>query len=431
MKKIADILRRAALRLWRARLLVPISPLGVLVALLGYWMAMRVGARKMDLVLYAGGLLALALVALAVVAVLVGGTLVWLGLRRLGRTQLELDLETGMTGSSGQLLPSLRRWPLLQLRLIWEEPEAVEVSLKPRPGGGGEELVRPLQRGVATRVVRRFVVSDVFGFARLGLSRRSPAQIRVRPLRARLTAHVTQRFLGGDALSWPSGPAEGELIEMRRYAHGDPLRYVLWKAFARTRKLLVRTPERAITPLPSAIAYFVPGAQDEPAASAARYFVEEGLLGHGFLFAAEGAAEPTADPVEALEQIIRSVRHRDRGGEGLEGFLARLEEQRRRCCLLFVPPVAGPWLDRVVQAARYVPGARVVTAVDSSPAEMPATGWRRWLFAETQSNEAARRALGKVLQRLIRAGFEVHVLHRPSGELLGRAQLQALTELAA
>jgi uncharacterized protein (DUF58 family) len=433
MKRFLHILRRAAARLWRARLLVPLSPLGALVALLGYWMGLRVGARKMDLVLYAGGLLALALVALAVAGVLVGGTLVWLGLRRLGRAPLELELETGMTGSSGLQLPSLRRWPLLQLRLIWEEPEAVEVSLKPRLGGHGtaEELIRPLQRGLASRVVRRFVVSDVFGFARLGLSRRSPAQIRVRPLRARLTAHVTRRFLGGDALSWPTGPAEGELIEMRRYAHGDPLRYVLWKAFARTRKLLVRTPERAITPLPSAIAYFVPGVEDEPAASAARYFVEEGLLGHGFLFCAEGAAEATADPAEALEQIILSVRHRERGGEGLEGFLARLEEGRRRSCLLFVPPVAGPWLDRVLRAARYVPGARVVTALDSSPTALPAAGWRRWLFAETQGGEAARRALGKVLSRLARAGFEVHVLHRPSGELLGRAQLQALVELAA
>jgi uncharacterized protein (DUF58 family) len=253
----------------------------------------------------------------------------------------------------------------------------------------------------------------------------------VLPLRARITAHVTRRFLGGDALSWPSGPAEGELIEMRRYAHGDPLRYVLWKAFARTRKLLVRTAERAITPLPSALAYFVPGPEDEPAASAARYFVEEGLLGDQFLFGAEGSTEPATDPAEALQQIVRSVRHRDRGGEGLERFLASFEEGRRRSCLLFVPPVAGPWLDRVVRAARYVPGARVITAVDSSPVAPSPSGWRRWLFAESADGQVSRRALGRVLQRLAGAGFEVHVLHRPSGELLGQQQLQALAELAA
>jgi hypothetical protein len=430
VKKLLATLRQAALRLWRARLLIPLSPLGAGVAALGYWTALRVGTRNVDLVLYAGGLLALALVALSVIGVLAGGCVVWLAVRRAASSELEMDLETGMTGSSGLRLPSLRGWPLLQLRVIWEEPDAVEIDLRAGPGGA-EELVRPLQRGEATRVVRRLVVSDIFGFSRLGLGRRSPARLRVRPLRARVTAHVTRQFLGGDALSWPSGPAEGELIEMRRYAHGDPLRYVLWKAFARTRKLLVRTPERAITPLPSAVAYFVPGVEDEPAASAARYFVEEGLLGRGFLFAAEGATEPTTDPAVALEQIIHSVRYRHQGGAGLERYLASLEEARRRSCVLFVPPVAGPWLELVVRAARFVPGARVVTALDSPPNAQPATGWRRWLFADAGSGDAARRALAKVLQRLAAAGFEIFVLHRPTGELLGRAQLHALAELAA
>jgi len=430
MRQLVAILRGGAVRLWRARLLVPLSPLGAGVALLGFWLSQRVGRHKLDQVLYSAGLLALALVALAVLGVLLGALVLWPQLRRATRRQPELDLETGMTGSTGLELSSLRIWPLLELRLVWEEPEAVLVTLTPRLRGA-EETVRPLLRGEASQVVRRFILCDIFGFARLGLASRSPARVRVSPRRARLTAHVTQRFLGGDALSWPSGPAEGELIEMRRYVHGDPLRHVLWKAFARTRKLLVRTPERAITPLPSAIAYFVPGLEDEPVASAARYFVEEGLLGQGFLFAAEGAAEPTGDSAQALEQIIRSVRYRRQGGEGLNGFLARLEEGRRRSCLFFVPPVAGPWLDRVALAARQAPGARVITAVDGSLGPGAAPGWRRWLFAEAEDGEAARRALGKVLRRLILAGFEVHVLHRPSGELLGRAQLKALTDLAA
>ncbi len=428
MRTVLRALRRAAVRVWRARYLVPLTPLGAVVAALGYWLVARVGREKYDLVLFAAGLLALLVVALALAGVLLLGLLVWLRLRQ--APAADLELETGLTAGTGLRLPCLARWPLLQLRVLWEEPGEVEVSLLRRGGGGCEELIRPLERGEVSRVVRRLVVSDLFGFARLGPARASAAHLRVIPVRARITAHVTRRFLGGDALSWPSGPAEGELIEMRRYAYGDPLRHVLWKAFARTRKLLVRTPERAITPLPSAAAYFVAGPADEPCASAARHFVEEGLLGSDFLFAADGALEPTADPGEALLQVVRSASHRDAAGEGLHRFLARLEENRRKSCVLFVPPQAGPWLERVERCLTLAPGARAVTAIDAEPRGPATARWRRWLFAEGGDATRARRSLAEVVRRLSARGLEVSVLHRPTGELLGPAQLSAL-ELAA
>jgi hypothetical protein len=428
MRKLAALLRRGAARIWAWRYLIPLTPLGAAVAVLAAWLSFRHASQKMDYVLYAAGLVALLVVALALAGVL----LVSLGLRlRLRRAALasELGLETGLAAATGLHLPCFARWPLIQLRVRWEAPSEVEVELQ-RRARYCEELIRPLVRGEASRIVRRFVVADVFGFARLGIARRSDGHVRVSPVRTRVTAHVLRRFLGGEALSWPTGPAEGELIEMRRYVYGDPLRHVLWKAFARTRKLLVRTHERAITPLPSVVAYFVAGPQDEPAASAARFFVEEGLLGKDFLFCADGADAPTADPGEALDQIIRSVRCRDAGGEGLERFLGRLEEARRRSCVLFVPPLVGPWLARVERAAARAPKAQVITAIDERPTPTARPRWRRLLFAEAGASRRTLRSLGEVLRRLGACGYEVHVLHRPTGELLGRAQLESLRDPA-
>jgi uncharacterized protein (DUF58 family) len=426
LRRLLDKLRRAAVRVGRLRYLVPPTPLGLAVAALGYWLAFRVGRDRVDYVLSAAGVLALLLVALALLTVCAAALVVWTGARRGARGERDLELESGMTGTSGLALPCLRSFPLLQLRVIWHDPEAVEVTLAPRAEGGCDELVRPLERGDSPRVVRRLVVSDIFGFARLGLTRASPIRVRVKPVRARVTAHVTRRFLGGDALSWPTGPSEGEPIEMRRYVYGDPLRHVLWKAFARTRKLLVRTPERAITPLPSVAAYMVAGPEDEAAASAARYFLEEGLLGRDFLFCASGASTPTADAGEALEQLIRSARHRGEDGAGLERFLARLEASRRQNCVLFVPPVAGPWLGRLERLASLCPGGQAVTSLDTHPAAPRGQAWRRMVFAEGDAGARAVRTLGEVVRQLVAAGLEVHVLHRPSGELLGRAQLAAL-----
>jgi hypothetical protein len=424
-RRILRSLRAAGRRLLRARYLFPLTPLGALVAALGYWLAFRFGREKLDYVLSAAGLVALLLVALSLLAVVGVAFAVRFRVGRAGGAR-DLDLETGMTGQSGLVLPCLRGFPLLQLRVLWDDPSSVEVSLTPRFGGGCDELVRPIERGAAPRVVRRLLCADIFGFASLGLAHTSAIQVRVKPVRARVTAHVTRRFLGGDALSWPTGPAEGEMIEMRRYVYGDPLRHVLWKAFARTRKLLVRTPERAITPLPSVCAYLVAGPEDEAAASAARFFIEEGLFGRDYLFSADGASSPTSDSAEALEQLIRSVRHRDEAGEGLERFLSRLEASRRQSCVLFVPPVTGPWLDRVERLAALIPGGQAVTALDDHPGSVRAPGWRRFLFAEPPGSARAARSVGEVARRLTRAGLEVHVLHRPSGELLGRAQLEAL-----
>jgi hypothetical protein len=422
------MVRRAAAWTWRQRHIVPLTPLGVGLAALGFWLSHSIGKQQVDYVLRSAGLMAIGAVALALVLVLLASLRIGLTLRRLGEeTEQGLQLETGLTAATGLRLPALRRWPLVQLTVVWEDPAEVEASLV-RRGGWAEEMVRPLLRGQTSRVRRRLLVADIFGFARLGLPLTTDQTLRVTPSRARVTAHVVTRFLGGDALSHPSGPSEGEMIEMRRYVYGDPLRHVLWKAFARTRKLLVRTPERAITPRPSAAAYMVSGAADEPAASAARFFIEEGMLGQEFVFCADGSTTPTGDAAEAVDQIVLSARFRREGAEGLPRFLGHLSPRQLEALVLFVPAAPGPWLERVARVAGRLPGVRAITAVDAR-CELRAgrlRSLRRLLFTEAGDTPLVVRRLGKVVHRLGEAGFAVHVLHRPTGEFLGRAQLEAL-----
>ena len=412
-------------RVYTWRHLFPVTPLGLAVAGGGYWVSWHYGREQLDLVLMAGGQVAMALVALALLAVLAVGFGVWAVARR-ARAGAEFRLETDSSTATGLRLPSLSWLPLVQVRLRWEEPRQVEVRMERGPGGDSHELIRPLQRGEVRRVVRRLLVNDLFGFCRFGLPWTTEDYLYIQPAKVTVSAHVMSRFLGGDHISHPEGRAEGEMIEMRRYVHGDPLRHVVWKAFARTRKLLVRTPEVAINPRPSAAAYLVAGQRDEPAASAARFFVEQGLLGEDFLFRADGAATPTADAAEALEQIITSVEHRHAGGQGLAQFVHGLDRQRRANAILFVPAEPGPWLKAVEQAAPLIPRAQVITALDANPSRRGPSRLRGLIFAGGDTHQRSMKRLQMVVQRLSARGLTVSVIHRPTGEMLSEAQLGAL-----
>lgn len=425
MRRAWTYIRRAWRWLHGWRHLFPFTPLGLAVGLGGYYLAFSYSQQRVDRVVHSAGLVALAILAISLLSVILGAVVVWLAGRR-APMDGEFQLKTGGTVATGVRLPCLRVWPLLHLKVMWESPRDMEITLR-RHLGRCRELVTPRSRCEVRSVKRRLIVSDIFGFCSLGPRLTAEQYLRVSPPAARVTAHVLTRFLDGDALSYPGGAAEGEMIEMRRYVHGDPLRHVLWKAYARTRKLLVRTPEQAINPRPSAAGYLVAGPGDEPTASAARFFVEGGLLGEDFVFSADGAPRATADGAEALEQIILSVDSRARGGHGLERFLEDMDDARRENCVLFVPPRPGRWLDRVERAARRIPGARVITAIDERPQGGRPGRLRRLFFSGGQDLARAQRGLDGVCRRLDRLGFNVSVLHRPSGELLSQAQLAGLS----
>jgi uncharacterized protein (DUF58 family) len=403
----------------RVRELCPLRLPGLALLAAALWVALRFSREEADYLLYPAGLAAAGLVVLCVASVVLGGVV----LRRAVVARpagVPETLETTVATTTTFRCPRFARWPLLEVDLDWAAPADVGVVAEPR-GRELEEVVTARARGRHARVERRFTVYDVFGLAAVTFRVAWEAPFRVAPAAAAATAELAASYAHGDAFSSPSGRPEGDLVEMRRYGYGDPLRHVLWRTFARTRRLLVRMPERATAPQPITVAFLVAGDADEATAAAARLYLERGVLGPDFVFAAAGALRPTRDPRDAIEQIIDSAAARAEGGAALERLAAQVEGSRLASCLVFVPPVDGAWRERVVAFSRRLAApATVIIGVDGEPAA-PRRRWARWLLSDDPDTDAGA-ADGRVFARVpgLRAalesdGLRVQVLHRRTG----------------
>lgn len=369
-----------------------------------------------DYLLHPASLVALGLLALCGACAGLAALSLWWSLRR-DDTALPDRLETTRAVRTGFRFARLIAWPLVEVRMTWEHPPGVEVALAPA-GRWFEETVTAHERGRHERVVRRFVVEDIFGLTAVAFRRAVARPLVIVPAPSARGPAIAAGHAAGDGFSHPLGEPQGDLIEMRAYGHGDPLRHVLWKTFARTRRLLVRMPERAISPRPTTSAYLVAGAGDEPAAATARLYVEAGLLGEDFVFAADGAAAPTSEAAQALELIVDSVQRRADGAAELDAFRRGIEPVRLGRCVVFAPPSDGAWCERVAAFSRALPApALVIIGVDGDVAAPPRRRAARWLLRD-RGRAAVHRELGTVRAKLEAAGLQVKVLHRASGQVL-------------
>lgn len=371
-----------------------------------------------DYLLFPAALVGLALLALCMVCTVLASVALRLSLRGQAPEAMPEQIETTHIVRTGFRFTRLSLWPLVEVRMQWEAPPGVDVHLDP-VGRAFEEVVTARERGRHARVVRRFVVEDIFGLTAMTVRKTYERALRIVPARCARGPDVIVGHASGDAFSHPLGRQEGDLIEMRRYGHGDPLRHVLWKTFARTRRLLVRMPERAISPMPTTSAFLVAGADDEAAAATARLYVETGLLGDDFVFAADGAHAPTSEPAEAVEQIIDSVEKRADGGTTLDAFRRNVEPVRLGHCIVFAPPSEGPWLERVAAFSRTLPQPATVIIGVEGQAAAPARGRiARWLVNRRAPHAHTNPDLLRVRARLEAGGMQVKVLHRETGQVL-------------
>jgi hypothetical protein len=192
--------------------------------------------------------------------------------------------------------------------------------------------------------------------------------VRVEPSRGALDQlTLLDTLAGGEDLSEPRGTPFGDRVDMRQYTHGDSPRLILWKVYARTRKLLVRIPERAVTARPRACAYLVAGDGDEATAGLARVLVERGVLGDNWWFGADGTQRVASDTRGALDVLVLSGLAGERGrqsatlwdhpttpvGTNLGVFLSRAEQAGFSICLLFLPARPGPWTDEVAATVAH------------------------------------------------------------------------------
>jgi hypothetical protein len=395
---------------------VPVTVLGLLALPLLVWVLLPYAEERKDHVLLAVSYCGLGLLALAMVSMLATGLCLWL---RRGRPEAQtLELEAGVSVRTGFALRLVGWLPLVKVEWTWEQPPGVRVQTVPTWGGLAEEITAE-ERGVYHAAVRRFRVSDVFGLTKFVFRRRVARQIKIMPAVGQIRPFdLLPQYDRGDLTAHPEGTPEGDPVEMRPYAPGDPVRRILWKVYARTGRLLVRTQERAVKPCERSLAYLVAAAGDEPSAGIARGVLEAGALGKDFLFAAEGEEAPTAEAAEAVEQVVRSARAKARGGEGLAPFLAHGASQGISACVLFVPARPGQWLDRVAEDIATHPGPfRVLVGVDGLRPQQTSS-LRKLVFREPLHAGASPEEVGAVCERLRQAGADVSLIDRTTGELI-------------
>ncbi len=392
----------------------PLTWRGIVAAPLLGWAFFRYARapiEKRDFVLSSLCSGALALLGLGIVATL--AVAAWLKFRPQPRKGEPWRGEAGRPFRSGYSIGFVSWIPFVNIRISYDRPGGVKVELV-REGARLVEEATPAERCWASEIVRRFTVSDIFGLARWSVRRREARELRLLPhCDAAPSPEILDRPGAGDAMSHPAGRPEGDLIEMRAYTQGDALKRILWKVYARTGRLLVRVSEKAVSPVPRTLAYLIAGEGDEATAGAARRMVESRQLGHDVLFSSDGEQTPVTEPVDALDQIVRSHEARDKGGVGLGSFLAEGEGRGYDACVLFAPARVGEWLERVEGQAHGRCALRAIIGVDDEPAPRRRGRLARFLLREPGEKEAAE--LREVRERLMASGIEVAVINRQTG----------------
>jgi hypothetical protein len=319
----------------------------------------------------------------------------------------------------------LRFFPLTQLHWQWLSPVGVRVQHVAR-GGRLHEQVSASDRGKHERIERRVIVEDPFGLARVAFRLVEVRQVRVLP-RVGGLRHLPPlvSLAAGTDLPHPMGLEDGDRVELQRYASGDPARFIHWKVFARTRRLMVRKPERAVAVARRCAAFYIAVPEDDATAAVARLALERGLLGADWAFGTDLDVGGTARVDAALAALVTSVSARELGGVGLRPFLAQVEKQGPASVVVFAPAQPGPWLDLVISAAQRRQ-VRAVIGVDGVLTAIRRRWWARWLTVPAQPAGAPAAVLEQVLAKLGRAGVSVVVLDRGTGRPLGSLQRRAL-----
>lgn len=414
--------------------LVPITPLGVLVGIAGAYALREIALRERDLVLVVacGGLLGLLL--LSVLLVVLGAMRMKWAARTQAVPASERTIETGRSLPTGFTLPGLFLLPLLAVRWEWESPDAM-LELRPEGLRLAEDAALP-RRGSVRLVRRRIVIEDAFGLARIAIRHRQAMDLRVLPHPGALGAMpLLVSMAGGDEIPHPMGLDDGDRVDLRRYAPGDPARHIHWKIFSRTRKLMVKVPERALSRARRTVAYLVSGPGDEASAAAARVAIEGAAFGAEWTFGADGSEGEASTVSDALERIVRSADVREDGARSFRAFVDRAERTGPSSLIVFVPPQPGPWLDRVMLVLRSRGRrARVVIGVDGIDGSPPRSLLARMVTRTTAREGTPLDELDVVLRTLASSRCEVVLIDRTSGRRLGdvhRSRVRAMARPVA
>lgn len=261
-----------------------------------------------------------------------------------------------------------------------------------RKGVWSGETLHPTGRGRYLSLHRKITIRDIFGMTEISFCLSQPVHLVIQPAKGQFDLVALQTRASGDGFSHPEGDPRGELVEMRRYQAGDPLRLVLWKVFARSRKLVVRAPEPAIVEEQDVFVYFISGTHDENSATLARSFLSS--LGReetkDMCFSADGSKRLVNDEVEGMSDLIDSASHRAEGGQGLNEVAPLVKPSAMAHCFILVPNKLGAWLDQVkIFVSQYQIRPTFITSVSDkflSPVKPEDNLMKKLLFDQPKAD---------------------------------------------
>jgi hypothetical protein len=436
LSRFGFVLQKGVARLWRRFFrpwlrplhgAFPLTRTGVAFLLLFGLAVWFQGVLHLDLVLLVAGLAGILVIASLLLCTLAGAT--WLTWRsRRARTPGLLDLETATPQPTGYRVGYPRWIPFTVAQWQWVNDgngeTAATITIE-REGGELVEMAAPERRCIVERVVRRFAVRDLFGLCEIAWRRAETVSLRVLPERGMLAQMPPPAGMAdGDDLSDVYAEPRGDRVEMRQYAPGDPLRMVLWKVYARTNRMMVRTPERSVAERRKGCAYLVASPNDDATAAVARIAIERGLLGDDWCFAADGVDRHATEREEALEVLARSGEAETAERDGnLGAFLSKMENEGYQFCILLLPPDPQAW----AHAATQVTGTgilrmQILTGVEAvRPEREGAPAWKarlsRWFLRPDGSPQYTLEDLRQLASGTAGMAATAGVAERQTGHL--------------
>ncbi len=405
----------------------PISPAGALLLLGLYAALFYFGAEKEDHLLAVLGLGGLLLAFICLVFSAGSAALLYWKLKKIPPLEGALLVEQQLRLSPFKLpLP----WWIPLVRVEWREKRRGKHhrtnALKIFTEGESEQIL-PLRRGEWEVIERHFDVVGLMGLFRISFTHAQPCELQVLPSMGNFREPITiQALLSGSDWSHPLGAPVGDRIDQRSYVQGDPIRQILWKIYARTGELIVRTPERALQPSPKLLAYLVVSEGDGAAAGILWAALEHRLLGAEWRLGADGQPEGVDEFEAARNLIISSAEASVRDGEDLGAFVnaAQSKYGTAQELLIFAPPTRGAWLQNVAHL-NLGRGCTVVICIDGFEAQL---GWKRWVYqpSETLFMSRAGADFLDICSELQGCGVTVLIADRQNGALVPAEQLQRM-----
>ena len=388
---------------------------GSLLLLAGaYWSFSKIGVAQLDYVLVIVGAVALFLVAFGAFCTVVGSLYVLYCLQE-HKEEKDISIVESFSCHTGFSLVMPWWLPIAQVSWTWEAP-CVPIEIVK----SGERVVFP-RRGHWERIRRHFRITDLFGICRIRFSHESKMDVLVEANLGKLENPVfAQGMQAGGDMPHPMGKPYGDRVDIRNYAPGDPVRYILWKIYARTGQLVVRNPEKSLQPAERILAYLIASDRDSAAAGAAQATINAQGSRDDWKFGADGSLSIVTDRQQATDLITRSVDAEEKQGAHIETFIREAQDERFQSLIVFAPPEEGEWVDRVIKIRNKIQ-ISIVIGIDSVETKKRFHRMQKLVFI--QEDSAYECVLSKdffanVVQRLQLSNIDVQIADRSSGMIV-------------